>query len=133
MGVKGILSILVLPEVERFMKACIDAIAWSAMKVKANVEIVFVSHKYQLVDLFQNFRIKIEHFIFRDIPGSVEGQVPWICHGDPYEVKSPAGHPFKVILRCFVRARIPGRGGREEVKEVKTFPAGKRVRFSLGD
>jgi hypothetical protein len=124
MGVKGILSFLVLPEVEWFMKACIYAIAWSAVKVKAYVEVVFVSHKDQLVNLFQNFRIEIKHFIFIYIPAAVEGEVSGICHGNPYEVKSPVGHPFKVILRCFVRTRTPGRSGGEEVKEVKAFPAG---------
>jgi len=45
------------------MEPGVDAISRTPVKVKAYMKIVLMCHKDQLVNFFQHFRIKAEHFI----------------------------------------------------------------------
>ena len=74
-SIEGILGFLVLPQVERLMKSCIDAITRPPVKVEAHMQVMFVCHEDQVVDLLQHLMVKIEDLILFYIPCPVERKI----------------------------------------------------------
>ena len=68
------------------------------MKVEAYMHPVFVRHRHELIYFFNSAFINLIRFLWRDIPGSIDIQVPWISHWDSYKIESPVAHPLKLFF-----------------------------------
>ena len=63
MKIKSILCRFVFPEIEWFMKTCIYAVSRCPVKIKAYMQTMLLSHKYQFVNLIYNFIIYLIYII----------------------------------------------------------------------